>query len=175
VGGETSATQSSTPTASGIASNDAFLLELTKIQPAIYLQFDGCRNEKYRVIRSELDIFNEKLKALERLVETGCKVVLIPAVERGVNEHEVGDIVPFGLGHPAVLGGIFSTGLSRWTAHAPRHCSARQFQMSCDPPKRKRKGSRSLVTSCPSLGAFKPAVFAHVAAKSAAKLQTRLG
>ena len=84
------------------------------------MQFDGCRNEKYRVIRIELDIFNEKLKALEQLVETGCKVVLIPAVEPGVNEHEVGDIVPFGLGHPAVLSGIFSTGLSRWTAHAPR-------------------------------------------------------
>ncbi len=82
VGGETSATQASTPTASGIASNDAFLAELAEIQPAIYLQFDGCHNEKYRVIRSEPDILDEKLKALERLVETGCKVVLIPAVER---------------------------------------------------------------------------------------------
>ncbi len=31
-------------------------------------------------------------------------VILVPAIERGVNEHEVGDLIRFGLEHPAVYG-----------------------------------------------------------------------
>ncbi len=99
-----------------IASDDAFLAELAEIQPAIYFQFDGFSSETYRVIRGEPDILEEKLKALDRLAETGCKVVLVPAIERGVNEHEVGDIVRFGVQHPAVLGVNFQPAF-----HAGRH------------------------------------------------------
>src|SRR5216683_4880746 len=99
-----------------IASDDAFLAELAEIQPAIYFQFDGFLSETYRVIRGEPDILEEKLRALDRLAETGCKVVLVPAIERGVNEHEVGDIVRFGVQHPAVLGVNFQPAF-----HAGRH------------------------------------------------------
>ena len=42
------------------------------------------------------------LRALGRLAEIGCTVILVPAIERGVNEHEIGKIVRFGLEHPAV-------------------------------------------------------------------------
>src|SRR5437867_2496488 len=87
-----------------IAHDDGFLAELAEIEPAIYLQFDGFSSETYRVIRGEPDILPEKLRALDRLAEIGCKVVLVAAIERGVNDHEVGDIVRFGMRHPAVLG-----------------------------------------------------------------------
>src|SRR5713101_870302 len=99
-----------------IANDDAFLAELAEIQPAIYFQFDGFSSETYRVIRGAPDILEEKLRALDRLAETGCKVVLVPAIERGVNEHEVGDIVRFGMQHPAVLGVNFQPAF-----HAGRH------------------------------------------------------
>jgi uncharacterized radical SAM superfamily Fe-S cluster-containing enzyme len=99
-----------------IASDDAFLAELAEIQPAIYFQFDGFSSETYRIIRGEPDILEEKLKALDRLAETGCKVVLVPAIERGVNEHEVGDILRFGIQHPAVLGVNFQPAF-----HTGRH------------------------------------------------------
>jgi uncharacterized radical SAM superfamily Fe-S cluster-containing enzyme len=99
-----------------IASDDAFLAELADIQPAIYFQFDGFLSETYRIIRGEPDILEEKLKALDRLADTGCKVVLVAAIERGVNEHEVGDIVRFGMRHPAVLGVNFQPAF-----HAGRH------------------------------------------------------
>jgi uncharacterized radical SAM superfamily Fe-S cluster-containing enzyme len=99
-----------------IANDDTFLAELAEIQPAIYFQFDGFLSETYRIIRGEPDILNEKLRALDRLAETGCKVVLVPAIERGVNEHEVGDIVRFGMQHPAVLGVNFQPAF-----HAGRH------------------------------------------------------
>ncbi|HYW88970.1 MAG TPA: radical SAM protein [Chloroflexota bacterium] len=104
-----------------IANDDAFLSELAEIQPAIYFQFDGFSSETYSVIRGEPDILDEKLKALDRLGEIGCKVVLVPAIERGVNEHEIGEIVRFGLHHPAVLGVNFQPAFhaGRFMQHDP--------------------------------------------------------
>ncbi|MFQ5342686.1 MAG: radical SAM protein [Anaerolineae bacterium] len=99
-----------------IAHDDGFLAELADIQPAIYFQFDGFESETYRVLRGEADILPEKLRALDRLAEAGCSVILVPAVERGVNAHEVGRIVRFGLDHPAVRGINFQPAF-----HAGRH------------------------------------------------------
>ncbi|MDP9381000.1 MAG: radical SAM protein [Chloroflexota bacterium] len=87
-----------------IATDDAFLAELAEIRLAIYFQFDGFKEETYRVIRAEPDILPAKLRALDRLAEIGCGVVLVPAIQPGVNEHEIGRIVEFGIGHPAVRG-----------------------------------------------------------------------
>jgi len=85
-----------------IASDDGFLAELAEIRPSIYFQFDGFEERTYEVLRGEPGILPEKLQALERLAAIGCHVVLVPAVERGVNEHEVGAIIRFALHHPAV-------------------------------------------------------------------------
>ena len=87
-----------------IANDDAFVEQLAEIQPAIYFQFDGFEQETYRVLRNEPDILEEKLRALDKLAAIGCTVVLVPAIERGVNDHEVGRIVKFGIEHPAVRG-----------------------------------------------------------------------
>jgi 7,8-dihydro-6-hydroxymethylpterin dimethyltransferase len=87
-----------------IAQDDGFLAELAELRPSIYFQFDGFDAETYRIIRGELDILPEKLRALDRLAAIHCDVILVPAVERGVNEHELGRIVRFALEHPAVRG-----------------------------------------------------------------------
>lgn len=87
-----------------IAHDDAFLAELAKLQPAVYFQFDGFDSETYRIIRGEPDILPEKLLALDRLAAAKIPVVLVPAIERGVNDHEVGAILKFGFEHPAVFG-----------------------------------------------------------------------
>jgi 7,8-dihydro-6-hydroxymethylpterin dimethyltransferase len=104
-----------------IASDDAFVAELADIQPAIYFQFDGFSSETYRVIRGEPWILDEKLRALDRLAEIGCRVVLVPAIERGVNEHEIGEIVRFGMRHPAVFGINFQPAFhaGRFMQHDP--------------------------------------------------------
>src|SRR6266852_3766018 len=104
-----------------IATDDAFLADLAEIQPAIYFQFDGFSSETYRIIRGEPDILDEKLRALDRLAAIGCKVVLVPAIERGVNDHEIGEIVRFGMRHPAVLGINFQPAFhaGRFMAHDP--------------------------------------------------------
>lgn len=99
-----------------IADDDAFLAELAEIRPSIYFQFDGFESETYRIIRGEPDILETKLRALDRLAAIGLGVVLVPAVERGVNLHEVGAIVKFAVQHPAVRGINFQPAF-----HAGRH------------------------------------------------------
>ena len=87
-----------------IADDDEFLRELAELRPSIYFQFDGFEEETYRALRGEPGILPQKLRALDRLAEIGAHVVLVPAVDRLVNLHEVGAIVEFGLKHPAVRG-----------------------------------------------------------------------
>jgi uncharacterized radical SAM superfamily Fe-S cluster-containing enzyme len=99
-----------------IANDDAFLAGLADLRPSIYFQFDGFEERTYEVIRGEPGILPEKLRALDRLAEAGCSVILVPAVERDVNLHEVGRIVRFGLEHPAVSGINFQPAF-----HAGRH------------------------------------------------------
>ncbi|MFI5274491.1 MAG: radical SAM protein [Ktedonobacterales bacterium] len=99
-----------------IADDDTFLAELAEIRPSIYFQFDGFERETYRIIRGEPDILEQKLRALDRLAAIGLDVVLVPAVERDVNLHEVGAIVKFAIKHPAVRGINFQPAF-----HAGRH------------------------------------------------------
>ena len=98
-----------------IAKDDRFLEELAKLKPAIYFQFDGLSDETYRAIRGE-DLLAIKLKALDRLAEADLDVALVAAVERGINEHEVGAVLKFGLNHPAVRGVVFQP-----VTHVGRH------------------------------------------------------
>ena len=104
-----------------IAQDDQFLSELAELKPFIYFQFDGFEPDTYRTIRGEADLLPIKLRALDRLAEIDCMVVLVPAIERGVNEHEVGDIIKFGIEHPAVYGINFQPAFhaGRYMDHDP--------------------------------------------------------
>ena len=99
-----------------IADDDEFLAELAEVQPAIYFQFDGFEERTYELLRGEPGILPQKIRALDRLHEAGCAVILVPAIERGVNEHEIGSIVQFGMQHPAVRGINFQPAF-----HSGRH------------------------------------------------------
>ena len=104
-----------------IARDDRFLDELAEVRPSLYFQFDGFEARTQRIIRGEAQLLDEKLRALDRLAERGLNVTLVPAIERGVNEHEIGRIIDFAIGHPAVRGinfqPAFHTG--RHLAHDP--------------------------------------------------------
>src|SRR5205085_3097537 len=99
-----------------IADDDMFLAALADIHPSIYFQFDGFTSETYRVLRGEPDLLQLELRALDRLAATGLSVILVPAIERGVNLHEVGAIVKFAIAHPAVRGINFQPAF-----HSGRH------------------------------------------------------
>ncbi len=111
-----------------IATDDAFLAQLAEVKPNIYFQFDGFESETYRIIRGEADILPKKIRALDRLADIGCTVILVPAVERGVNEKEIGKIVRFGLDHPAVKGINFQPAF-----HTGRHSTHDPMQRMTNP------------------------------------------
>jgi uncharacterized radical SAM superfamily Fe-S cluster-containing enzyme len=84
-----------------LARDRRFVHALGRLRPHIYLQFDGFELETHLAIRGK-DLRREKQQALERCAEEGLGVTLVAAVEKGLNEHELGEIVRFGVSHPAV-------------------------------------------------------------------------
>jgi uncharacterized radical SAM superfamily Fe-S cluster-containing enzyme len=98
-----------------IARDNRFLGELAELRPTIYLQFDGLERETYRKIRGA-DLLETKLRCLDRLAAHDLDVALVAAVERGINEQEVGSLVEFGIQHPAVRGMVFQP-----VTHTGRH------------------------------------------------------
>lgn len=98
-----------------IADDPEWFAEFAARRPLVYLQFDGLTDETYRTIRG-VPLLERKLRALDRLAEADLHVVLVAAVERGVNEHEVGPVIEFGLRHPAVRGVMFQP-----VTHTGRH------------------------------------------------------
>ena len=90
-----------------IAQDDAFLAGLADVDPTVYLQFDGFSSATYETIRGRDDLLPTKLKALDRLAQADMDVVLVPTIEKTTNHHEIGEIVKFGIEHPAVRGIAF--------------------------------------------------------------------
>lgn len=98
-----------------IARDKRFARELGRLKPHIYLQFDGFELGTHLAIRGK-DLRADKERALERCLEEGLTVTLVCAVERGVNEHELGEVVRLGVTHPAVNSVAFQP-----VTHSGRH------------------------------------------------------
>jgi uncharacterized radical SAM superfamily Fe-S cluster-containing enzyme len=69
----------------------------------IYLQFDGFDDDGCRTLRGE-PLVQTKLRAIERLGEAGLRTILVSTVQSGVNDHELGRLVEFGLARPWITG-----------------------------------------------------------------------
>ncbi|MEW6473840.1 MAG: radical SAM protein [Actinomycetota bacterium] len=100
-----------------LAHDRRFVVELAAIdpKPRIYLQFDGLEERTHREIRGR-DLRASKQQALDHCADAGLVVILVAAIERGLNEHEIGEIVRFGMAHPAVKGVAFQP-----VTHSGRH------------------------------------------------------
>jgi uncharacterized radical SAM superfamily Fe-S cluster-containing enzyme len=82
----------------------------------IYLQFDGFNERTHRQIRGR-DLREVKQQALGNCAAVGLTVTLVAAVEKGVNDgHELGDIIEYGIAHPAVRSVSFQP-----VTHSGRH------------------------------------------------------
>lgn len=86
-----------------LAQESSYVQELARYGPVIYLQFDGLRASTYELLRGR-DLLALKVQALDNLAGAGLYAVLVTTVVEGVNDRELGDILHYGLEHPAVLG-----------------------------------------------------------------------
>jgi uncharacterized radical SAM superfamily Fe-S cluster-containing enzyme len=98
-----------------IARDLRFAEALAELKPHLYFQFDGFERETHVKIRGK-DLRQDKERGLDRAAELGLTVTLVAAIEKGVNEHEVGEIVRFGIRHPAVRSIAFQP-----VTHSGRH------------------------------------------------------
>jgi uncharacterized radical SAM superfamily Fe-S cluster-containing enzyme len=103
-----------------LATDRRFVAELAaRVRPGrhvgIYLQFDGFHQRTHTQIRGR-DLRGIKQRALDNCADAGLTVTLVAAVERGLNDHELGAIIRHGIAHPAVRSVAFQP-----VTHAGRH------------------------------------------------------
>ena len=89
-----------------LARDPRFAPALAELGVHVYMQFDGFDEATQVAIRGK-PLTDEKLRALDRCAEAGVSVSLAAAIERDLNEHELGPILRFGVEHPAVTGVFF--------------------------------------------------------------------
>jgi uncharacterized radical SAM superfamily Fe-S cluster-containing enzyme len=71
----------------------------------IYMQFDGLDDKIFKKIRGS-NLLKSKMQAIENCRAIGIQVVLAVAVIRGINDHQMGRILQFGLKNLDVIAGI---------------------------------------------------------------------
>lgn len=71
----------------------------------IYMQFDGLDDQVFRTIRGA-NLLKNKLQAIENCRSIGMQIVLAMAVIRGINDHQMGRVLQFGLENRDVIAGI---------------------------------------------------------------------
>ncbi len=81
----------------------------------VYLQFDGLEAQTHLAIRGR-DLRETKQKALDNCADAGLSVTLVAAIERDVNDHEIGAVIRHGLAHPAARSVAFQP-----VTHSGRH------------------------------------------------------
>ena len=98
-----------------ISQNPAFLQDLTKRGlTAVYLQFDGLTKDTYMKIRGQ-DMTEVRQNAVEAVRSAGICCTLAVAVARGVNDHELGDIVTFAFDNIDTIRAINFQSATRFT------------------------------------------------------------
>ncbi|WP_298524286.1 tetraether lipid synthase Tes [uncultured Methanobrevibacter sp.] len=71
----------------------------------IYLAFDGVTPEPYINNRGK-DLLPYKLDAIENCRKAGLGMVLVPTLIKGINDHQVGDIIKFAFDNNDIIYGV---------------------------------------------------------------------
>ena len=71
----------------------------------VYLAFDGVTPEPYINNRGK-DLLPQKLQAIENCRKAGLGMVLVPTLIKGVNDHQVGEIIKFAFDNNDIIYGV---------------------------------------------------------------------
>ena len=91
-----------------IAREDGFAERLASYAPAleIYLQFDSLNDAALQTLRGA-NLVSIRQQALAKLDALNLSTTLVVTLKKGLNDHEIGDLIQEGLRHPAVRGVTF--------------------------------------------------------------------
>ena len=71
----------------------------------LYLQFDGVSDDIYRRVRG-VPMLDLKMKTIDNCRKTGMKIVFVPTIVKGLNDHQIGDIVRVAIENIDCVSGI---------------------------------------------------------------------
>jgi hypothetical protein len=71
----------------------------------LYLQFDGVTDDIYRRVRG-VNLLDIKMKTIDNCRKTGMKIVFVPTIVKGLNDHQIGDIVRVAIENIDCVSGI---------------------------------------------------------------------
>jgi len=95
----------------------------------LYLQFDGVCDDVYRRTRGA-NLWEKKLKCIENVRKAGLKSVFVPTIVKGLNDHQIGDIVRLALENIDCTSGISFQPVA-FTGRIARHeLMAKRFTLS---------------------------------------------
>ena len=83
---------------------------------SVFLQFDGVRDRVYETLRGR-PLADLKEKAVRACGQSGIGVVLVPTLVPGINDHEIGDILRYGLDHRPGVRGVHFQPVSYFGRH----------------------------------------------------------
>ncbi len=71
----------------------------------LYLQFDGISDEIYMKTRGEA-LLDVKMRCIENCRKAGMKIVFVPTIVKGLNDHQLGDILKVAIDNVDTVSGI---------------------------------------------------------------------
>jgi len=95
----------------------------------LYLQFDGVCDDVYRRTRGE-SLWEKKLHCIENVRKAGLKIVFVPTIVKGLNDHQIGDILRLALEYIDCTSGISFQPVA-FTGRIARHeLESKRFTLS---------------------------------------------
>jgi hypothetical protein len=95
----------------------------------LYLQFDGVCDDIYSRTRGE-NLHEMKLKCIENVRKAGLKIVFVPTIVKGLNDHQIGDIVRIAIENVDCVSGISFQPVAFTGRIAKREREAKRFTMT---------------------------------------------
>ena len=95
----------------------------------LYLQFDGVCDDVYKKTRGE-SLWEKKLRCIENVKKVGLKIVYVPTIVKGLNEHQIGDILRLALEYIDCSSGISFQPVAFTGRIAKHELEAKRFTLS---------------------------------------------
>jgi uncharacterized radical SAM superfamily Fe-S cluster-containing enzyme len=95
----------------------------------LYLQFDGVCDDVYKRTRGQ-SLWEQKMQCIENVRKAGMKIVYVPTIVKGLNEHQIGDILRLALEYIDCSSGISFQPVA-FTGRIARHeLESKRFTLS---------------------------------------------
>jgi hypothetical protein len=95
----------------------------------LYLQFDGVSDDIYLKTRGE-PLLEKKMQCIENCRKAGMKIVFVPTIVKGLNDHQLGDILKVAIDNVDTVSGISFQPVAFTGRIAKKELEAKRFTLT---------------------------------------------